>query len=151
MKIAIGSDHGGFKLKEYLVKYLRKKGHTVKDFGTYSKQSCDYPVYSYKVAKAVSSGKAKTGILVCKTGIGSAIVANKVKGVRAAVCNSLLSAEMSRRHNDANVLVFGSRFVNMKNASRITQLWLKTKFEGGRHKRRVDEIKDIENGKIKKI
>ena len=151
MKIAIGSDHGGFKLKEYLVKYLRKKGHTVKDFGTYSTGSCDYPAYSYKVAKAVSTGKTKTGILVCKTGIGSAIVANKVKGVRAAVCNSLLSAEMSRRHNDANVLVFGSRFVNMKNASRITQLWLKTKFEGGRHKRRVDEIKDIENGKIKKI
>ena len=151
MKIAIGADHGGYKIKEFLAKYLKKKGHAVKDFGTYSLESCDYPVFSYEVAREVAKGAAKRGILICKTGIGSAIAANKVKGARAAVCNSMLAAQMSRRHNDANILVFGSRFVSVSKAAKIAGVWLKTEFEGGRHKRRVDEIKDIENGKIKKI
>ncbi len=146
MIIAIGSDHGGYRLKEQLKKFLKSKGHKLLDFGAHSEESCDYPKYSFAVAKSVAKRKAKYGIIVCKSGIGSCIAANKVKGVRAAVCNNMLSAKMSREHNDANVCVFGSRFVNAKNAKKIISSWLKAKFGGGRHARRVGQITEFEKG-----
>ena len=144
MKIAIGSDHGGFKFKSQLIPFLKKKGHTVKDFGTYSDMSCDYPFFAYKVAKAVSSKKYSRGILICKSGIGNSIVANKVKGIRAALCFNILAAKLSRLHNDANILVLGVKFVNINRAKKIIDVWLKTDFQGGRHLRRVRQIERIE-------
>src|SRR3989339_2034460 len=143
--IAIGSDHGGFSLKEKLKAYLEKKGYAVKDAGCFSEESCDYPAYAYAVAKEVSSGRCSKGILICKSGIGNSIVANKVKGERAALCYNLKEARLSRQHNDANVLVLGDLFVNEAMAKRIVSLWLKTEFEGGRHLRRVKQIGHIED------
>jgi len=143
-KLLIASDHAGFVLKEKLKNYLSKKGISVKDLGTYSKERCDYPEYAYKLAKSVSSGGHKRGILVCKSGIGDSIVANKVPGVRAALCYNLKAAKLSRQHNDSNVLVLGSAFVKEDIAKRMISLWLKTKFLGGRHLRRVKQIKEIE-------
>ncbi|MFH1856190.1 MAG: ribose 5-phosphate isomerase B [Candidatus Omnitrophota bacterium] len=144
MIIAIGADHGGFELKEKVKEYLNKKGHKVKDYGTHSTESCDYPKIGFEVAKAVSDKKVSRGILVCKTGIGEAIVANKVPGARAAVCPNITCARFSRQHNDVNVLVFGSLFVKEAEAKKILDVWLETKFEGGRHKRRVNQIREIE-------
>lgn len=144
MRIAIGADHGGFELKGKIIKYLRKKGHTVKDFGTYSPISCDYTKYGFIVARAVGSGKYSRGILICKSGVGMSIVANKVNGVRAVVSHDTKVARFSREHNDSNVIVFGSKFINAEKAKRILDVWLKTKFLGGRHLRRVKEIEDIE-------
>jgi len=145
MIIAIGADHGGFALKEKMKLYLEHIGCTVKDCGTYSLESCDYPQIGFEVAQAVAGKKAHKGLLICKTGVGQSIVANKVPGIRAAVCLSAACAAYSRRHNDANVLVFGSLFVKEALAKRILSTWLKTKFEGGRHRRRVEQIKKIEN------
>lgn len=145
MKIAIGSDHRGVKLKKVLTDYLVKK-HKVLDFGTFSEDSCDYPEYCFRVANEVSMRKAKFGIFICKTGIGSSIALNKVKGVRAALVHNLKGAKFSRLHNDANVLVFGAEFVKPDYAKRITGVWLNTKFEGGRHQRRINQIKRIEVG-----
>lgn len=144
MIVAIGADHGGFKLKEKIKKYLKSKGYIVKDCGTHSLKSCDYPQIGLEVAQAVATKKADKGLLICKTGIGQSIVANKVPGIRAAVCFNLTSARYSRQHNDANVLVLGSLFVNENLANRILGVWLREKFEGGRHKRRVNQIKKIE-------
>lgn len=144
MKIALGSDHGGFKLKEQIKKFLESKGHQVKDFGTCSEESCDYPIFAGNVARAVSRGRAKRGILICKSGIGNSIVANKFPKVRAALCYDLLSARLSRQHNDANVLVLGSRFIKPAKAKSMISAWLKEPFEGGRHKRRVNQIRKIE-------
>ena len=143
MKIAIGSDHGGFKLKQKVIKYLQKK-HKLYDFGTYTQESCDYPLIACKVAKAVRSKKFGKGILICKSGIGNSIVANKVKGVRAALCYNIKAAKLSRQHNDANVLVLGALFTNFPEAKNIIKVWLNTKFEGGRHRRRVRQIERIE-------
>ena len=143
MHIAIGSDHGGYKLKSKLIPYLNKKGHKVKDMGTFSEESCDYPYFAYKVARAVSAKKFKRGVLICKSGIGNSIVANKVKGIRAALCCNSTAAKLSRLHNDANVLVLGARFVNSKKANRMLDVWLTTKFEGGRHLRRLKQIERI--------
>lgn len=143
-KLSIASDHAGFVLKDKLKEYLSKKGIAVKDLGTYSKERCDYPEYAYNLAKSVASGEYKRGILVCKSGIGDSIVANKVPGVRAALCYNLKAAKLSRQHNDSNVLVLGSAFVKADLAKRMISLWLNTKFLGGRHLRRVKQINEIE-------
>lgn len=143
-KIIIATDHAGFLLKEKLKPYLEKNGLKVKDLGTCSKESCDYPKFAYDLARHVSSGKYKRGILVCKTGIGNSIVANRLPGVRAALCYNIKAARLSREHNDSNVLVLGSAFVNERLAKKIAKVWLTTEFQGGRHKRRLNQIKDIE-------
>lgn len=144
MKIAIGCDHGGFRLKTALIKFLKRAGHTIGDFGAFSEESSDYPEFAYKVAKAVGSGKFRRGVLICKTGIGMAVVANKVRGVRAAVLHDLESAVSSRQHNDCNVIVFGSRFITLNKAKAILKVWLSTRALGGRHRRRVEQIKIVE-------
>ncbi len=133
----MGSDHAGFGLKEQIKKYLMDKGHTVRDTGPYTEDRCDYPVYAKKVATLVAKDKASKGILVCGSGIGMSMAANKVKGIRAAVCESLYTAEMSRMHNDSNVLCLGARILSKKKALAIVDKWLHTKFEGGRHLKRV--------------
>jgi ribose 5-phosphate isomerase B len=143
-KIIIASDHAGFSLKERLEAYLIKKGFKVDDLGTHCQDRCDYPAFSYNLAKAVSLGKYSRGVLICKSGIGSSIVANRLSGVRAALCYNARAARLSREHNDSNVLVLGAGFVNERQAKRILDLWLNTKFIGGRHRRRLNQIKEIE-------
>ena len=143
--IAIGSDHGGFSLKQEIMKHLTARGIEFKDYGTYTTDSCDYPVYGEAVAKAVVSGEADKGILICGTGIGISISANKVKGIRAALCGDCFSAEFTRRHNDANILAMGERVVGPGLACKIVDTFLDTEFEGGRHARRVAMLQDIEN------
>ena len=140
MKIAVASDHGGYKLKEYLKKYLEEKGEEVIDLGTDSEESVDYPVYGKACGEAVVSGKADRGIVCCGTGIGISIAANKVKGVRCALCTDVHMAEMSRKHNNANVLAIGGRTTSDEDARKITEAWLDTGFEGGRHQRRVNML-----------
>lgn len=147
MKIAIGADHGGYRLKENLIKFLKKKGHRVKDFGTFSKESYDYPLISFKVSKAVGNKKYPRGILICKTGVGMSIAANKVKGVRAALCDTVRIARLSRLHNDSNVLVLAAKIVNSEKAKGIARAWLSTLSLGGRHRRRVGQIKKIERSR----
>lgn len=144
MKIALASDHRGFKLKNILTDFLQSKGHTITDFGTYSVDSCDYPDYTYLASVAVRDKKAERAIVICYTGIGSAIAANKVKGIRAALVYDLKSAILTRKHNNSNVLVLPSCLFKIDQAKRIVSAWLKTKFEGGRHTRRIKKIKDIE-------
>lgn len=142
--IVISSDHGGFALKEKLKPYLDKKGWRVKDLGTYSKERCDYPEFAYALGKFISGGKYKLGISVCKSGIGNSIVLNRLPGVRAALCYNTQAARLSREHNDSNVLILGSLFVKENQAKKIIAVWLKTKFKGGRHARRLSQIKQIE-------
>ena len=144
MKIALGSDHGGYELKERIKAYLDAKDIPYEDFGTHSKDSCDYPVFGRAAAEAVADGRCDRGIVVCTTGIGISITANKVKGVRCALCSDSLSAEMTRRHNDANMLALGAGFTGPNLAERIVEVFLNTEFEGGRHARRVDLIKEME-------
>ena len=144
MKIAIGADHGGFELKKILVEFLKNKKHQIDDQGTYSEESCDYPKFSYEVALRVAKGEVERGVLVCKSGIGSSIAANKVPGARAAVCNRAEEAGLSREHNDANIIVFGSKFISPDEAKKALEVFLQTEHAGGRHKRRVDQIKDNE-------
>ncbi len=139
-KLLIAADHAGFALKEKLKDYLAKKWISVKDLGTYTPERCDYPEYAYALAKIISSGKSKRGILICKSGIGSSIVANRLPGVRAALCYNLKAAKLSREHNDSNVLVLGSAFVKTDLAKKMALAWLNTKFLGGRHLRRVKLI-----------
>ncbi len=143
-KLLIASDHAGFALKEKLIIYLNKKNIGIKDLGTYSKERCDYPEYAYKLAKSIASGKYRRGILICKSGIGNSIVANRVSGVRAALCYNLKAAKLSREHNDSNVLVLGSAFVKPDLAKRMVIVWLNTKFLGGRHLKRLKLINSIE-------
>ncbi len=143
--LAIGSDHGGFALKQEIMAHLREKGIEFKDFGTYTEESCDYPDYGEAVARAVASGECERGIAVCGTGIGISIAMNKVRGIRAALCGDCYSAEMTRRHNDANVLALGGRVVGAGLALKIVDTFLETPFEGGRHARRVAKIHEIEN------
>ena len=145
MKIAIGSDHGGFALKQEIMKHLEAAGYAYKDYGTYTADSCDYPVYGEAVARAVAGGEAERGILICGTGIGISISANKVKGIRAALCGDCYSAEMTRRHNDANILALGARVLGPGLALKIVDTFLATEFEGGRHARRIAKIHEIEN------
>lgn len=142
--IVIASDHGGFTLKETLRVFLEKKCFDVKDLGTYSKERCDYPITAYNLAREVSKGRYKQGILICKSGIGNSIVANKLPNVRAALCYNAKAARLSREHNDSNILVLGATFVNPALAKRIVTVWLKTNFQGGRHQRRLNQLKKIE-------
>ena len=143
--IAIGCDHGGFELKNHIVKYLTDKGYDVKDYGVFCEDSVDYPDCAEPVCNAVTSGEAEMGILICGTGIGISIAANKHKGIRAALCSDVYSAEMSRCHNNANILCMGGRVLGRELAFMITDTWLKTEFEGGRHERRIEKIHAIEN------
>ena len=142
--IAIGSDHGGYALKQAIMKHLEKKGLEYKDYGTYTEDSCDYPIYGEAVARAVSAGECERGIVICGTGIGISMAANKVKGVRAALCGDCYSAEFPRLHNDANILALGARVVGEGLALKIVDTFLETGFEGGRHARRVALISEIE-------
>ena len=145
MKIAIASDHGGFDLKEQVKVWLQEMGHEVEDFGCHSKESCDYPDFGAAAARAVASGQCERGIVICTTGIGISITANKVKGIRCALCSEPWSAEMTRRHNNANMLAMGAGAVGPLLARRIVETFLTTEFEGGRHQRRVDKITAVEN------
>ncbi len=145
--IAIGSDHGGYTLKQTVMEHLNERGVEFKDYGTYSTESCDYPDYGEKVARAVASGECEKGILICGTGIGISIAANKVPGIRAALCGDCFSAEMCRRHNDANILAMGERVTGPGLALMITDLFLDTPFDGGRHACRVEKLMDIEGRK----
>jgi ribose 5-phosphate isomerase B len=140
MKLAIASDHGGLELKKELVDTLRKEGHAVEDLGTHTTESVDYPDYAHAVAKLVSEGKAERGILVCGSGVGMSITANKHKGVRAVVCSETYSAKMSRQHNDANVLCLGERVVGPGLAKDIVGIWLAETAQGDRHAKRRDKI-----------
>ena len=144
--IALGCDHGGFNLITAIKKYLDEKGIEYKEFGTFSEDSVDYPIYAYKVAKAVTSGECQLGILCCGTGIGISMAANKVKGVRAAVVNNAFGAEMTRRHNHANILCMGGRVMSEEEAVKYTDIFLNTPEEGGRHDKRVAMLTEIENG-----
>jgi ribose 5-phosphate isomerase B len=144
MRVAIGADHAGFLLKEHLKQILQRLGHTVQDFGTDSEASVDYPAICMAVGQAVASGRADRGIVLGGSGQGEQIAANKVQGVRAALCNDLFTARLSREHNDANVLSIGARIVAFPLADEILTLWLTTPFAGGRHQRRIDQISHAE-------
>ena len=144
MTIAIGSDHGGFELKQEIMAHLAQRGFAVKDFGTYTADSCDYPQYGEAVSRAVAAGEYERGILVCGTGIGMSMVANKVPGVRCALCGDCFSAEATRLHNDANVLCMGARTIGAGVALQLADIFLSTEFEGGRHQKRVDMITAFE-------
>jgi ribose 5-phosphate isomerase B len=144
MKIAIGADHGGFYLKKALIQFLRKKGHAVKDFGTFSEESCDYPPIGKEVAMAVAGKKFSRGIVICKTGIGMSMAANKVRGARAALCDRVDIARSSRLHNDANVLALAAAIIDVPKAKKIVSVWISAPSLGGRHRRRVGQIKEIE-------
>ena len=144
MRVAIGADHAGFRLKRHLVEFLQGQGHQVEDFGTDSEESIDYPPIMAAVGRAVAEGRAERGIVLGGSGQGEQIAANKVRGVRAALCNDLYTARLSREHNDANVLAMGGRIVAPGLADEIVALWLATPFEGGRHERRIKQIADLE-------
>ena len=143
MRIAIGSDHRGFVAKERLKEMLSGKGHEVQDYGTNAPNGCDYPDLAYPTCKAVTGGKAEMAILICGSGIGMCISANKVHGIRAALCHDELTAEMSRRHNNANVLCLGERWMGVDLAESVTRVFLDGSFEGGRHQRRIDLIDSL--------
>lgn len=145
MKISIGSDHGAFAMKEHLKQYLTEQGHQVVDCGTYSTDSCDYADFAKAAAQLVASGDCDRGIVMCTTGVGISIAANKVRGIRCALCSEPYSAEMTRRHNDANMLAMGGALIGPNMADRIVDVFLGTEFEGGRHARRVGKIMAIEN------
>ena len=145
MKIAVGSDHAGYLLKTKVLQYLTDIGVEFTDMGCYSEESVDYPDYALKVAKSVASGEYDKGIFVCGTGIGISIAANKVKGIRCALCYNANTAELTRKHNDANIVAFGGRVIEEETMKQIVHAFLNTDFEGGRHQRRVDKIARIEN------
>lgn len=144
MKLAVGADHAGFQLKEHLARRLEKAGHEVTDLGAFSEESVDYPEFAAAVARSVASGEAERGVLVCGTGIGVAIAANKIAGIRAANCNDVFGAQMSRAHNDANVLTVGGRVVGTDLAEAIVDTFLETPWDAGRHARRVGKIHSLE-------
>ena len=143
MKIAMGCDHGGYELKEKLKQELEQQGHEIRDCGTDSLDSCDYPVFGEAAARAVASGECERGIVICTTGIGISIAANKVRGIRCAHCADALEAELCRRHNNANIIAFGARVVGEGTAMTIVDAFLGAQFEGGRHARRVDMLEAI--------
>lgn len=143
MKIAIGADHRGFELKSKLIPFLKGNGHHIIDFGTDSNESCDYPIIGYKVAKSVSKGESERGVLICMSGIGMSIIANKVPGVRAAICDTKADAELSREHNDANVIILSSKYIK-DSPEEILKTWFSAAIKEERHKRRVNQIGDIE-------
>jgi ribose 5-phosphate isomerase B len=143
LKLALGSDHAGFELKQSIAQYLREKNIQFEDFGAHSSDRVDYPDYAVKVARAVAAGKFTAGILICGTGIGMSIVANKIRGIRAALCTSEYMAEYSRRHNDANILCLGGRILSPEEARRITEAWLTSPFEAGRHAQRLRKMAEL--------
>ena len=147
-KLAIGNDHTAVEMKKELKAYLEEKGYEVINVGTDSTESFPYPVSGYKVAKMVASGQADYGVLICSTGIGISIAANKVKGIRAALCTNEFCAEMTRRHNNANILCMGGKVVDSATARKLVDIFLNTPFEGGRHQRRIDQIAQIEEGTL---
>ena len=149
MKIAIGSDHGGFVCKEAVKEHLLSLGHEGIDCGCFGTVSVDYPAFGFAVAEMVRDSLADRGIVICTTGIGMSIAANKVRGIRCALCSDLLSAELTRKHNDSNVLALGAGIIPLSLALEITDVWLSTEFEGGRHARRIQAITDYEAGKEK--
>lgn len=144
MKISIGCDHGGFALKEQVAEHLRQQGHEVVDCGTYSTDSCDYPEFGEKAARMVADGQCERGVVICTTGIGISISANKVKGIRCALCMNTDMALMTRRHNDANMVAMGAKYVSPELAFEIVDTFLSTPFDGGRHQIRVDKLMNIE-------
>lgn len=146
MRVAVGCDHAGFSLKGRIKDLLLAEGHEVIDEGTFSEESCDYPDFAARVARRVASGEADRGVVVCATGIGVAMAANKVAGIRAAVCNDMYTARYSRLHNDANVLTLGARVVGPGLAEEIVRTWMGTSFEGGRHSRRLQKLHALERG-----
>lgn len=146
MKIAIGNDHAALELKNHIVDYLLKEGHEVVNFGTDTPASTDYPIYGARVAHAVANGECERGVVICGTGIGISISANKVRGIRCALCSEPVSAKLTRQHNDANVLAMGARIIGPAMAEEIVHTFLTTEFEGGRHSRRIDLITKLENG-----
>lgn len=148
MKIAIGCDHIGYEMKLHIIAYLQAKGHELIDCGTNSTQRCDYPIYGQRVALSVLQGETETGILICGTGVGISLAANKMDGIRAVVCSEPYSAEMARTHNNANVLSFGARVVGEAVAERIVDAYLGAAYEGGRHQVRVDMLSRIEQGEV---
>ena len=143
MKYFIGTDHAGFTVKPFVIEYLQKKGIEVEDLGTHSTESVDYPDFAHKVATAVLENEGSKGILICGSGIGMSLAANKHKGIRAALCHDHYTAKMARLHNNANILCFGERIVGIGVIESILEAWLETEFEGGRHERRVNKIDDI--------
>ena len=145
MKIALGSDHGGYPMKEHVKAWLESHGYEVEDKGCFGLESVDYPIYAKAAAEAVASGECDRGIVVCTTGIGISISANKVKGIRCALCGDTYSAEMTRRHNNANMLALGGGFVGPFLADRIVEVFLTTEFEGGRHQHRIDLVHELES------
>lgn len=146
MKIAIGNDHVALDMKNHIKAYLEEKGYTLVDFGTHTAERTDYPVYAQKVAKSILSGECELGILICGTGIGISIAANKMDGIRAAVCSEPYSAALTRTHNNANIIAFGARVVGTATAETIVDAFLNAEFEGDRHQRRLDMISAIERG-----
>ena len=146
MKVVLGCDHGGLNIKNAIIEYLKENNFEYTDFGCYTEESVDYPVYAYKVAAAVASSEDTLGILCCGTGIGISMAANKVKGIRAAVCTNEFMAEMTRRHNNANIIAMGGRIIDEATAVKLADIFLNTEFEGDRHTRRVDMITAIEEG-----
>ncbi|NIZ19785.1 ribose 5-phosphate isomerase B [Entomospira culicis] len=144
MQIAIGSDHAGYELKNEITKHLEESGYAVQDCGTYSKESCDYPVYGRAVAHKVVHGQCELGIVICGTGVGISLAANKVTGIRAVVCSEPYTAKMARMHNDANILAFGARVVGIDMAKMIVDTWLASTFEGERHAKRIAMIEEDE-------
>ncbi len=148
MKVAIGCDHGGFELKEAVREYLEACGLEYEDFGTFSTESVDYAPIAAKAARAVAEGRADCGVLVCSTGLGISMAANKVKGIRAAVCTNEFCAEMTRRHNNANILCMGGKVVDRETGLKLVEIFLNTPFDGGRHQRRIDQIAQIEEGTL---
>lgn len=145
MKIGIGNDHAAVEMKQEIAEYLKEKGYEVVNYGTDTYESCNYPEYGEKVGRAVASGEVDLGILICGTGVGISLAANKVKGIRAVVCSEPYSAKLSRQHNDTNILAFGARVIGIEMAKMIVDEWLNAEFLGGRHQTRVDMIMDIEN------
>ncbi len=146
MKIAIGNDHVAVELKNHIKAYLEAKGHTVTDFGAFTAERADYPIFAEKVARSVISGECELGVLICGTGIGISMAANKLDGIRAAVCSEPYSAAMSRSHNNANIVAFGARVIGPATAEAIVDAFLGAEYEGGRHQRRVDMIAALERG-----
>ena len=145
MKIGIGNDHAAVEMKQEIAEYLKGKGYEVVNYGTDTYESCNYPEYGEKVGRAVASGEVDLGILICGTGVGISLAANKVKGIRAVVCSEPYSAKLSRQHNNTNILAFGARVIGIEMAKMIVDEWLNAEFLGGRHQTRVDMIMDIEH------
>lgn len=144
MKIGIGNDHVALEMKKEIKVFLEEMGHEVTDFGTDSAERCDYPVYGEAVANAVAAGEVDCGVLICGTGVGISLAANKVNGIRACVCSEPYSARLSKCHNNTNIIAFGARVVGIETAKMIVEEWLKASYEGGRHQRRLDMIAEIE-------